>query len=80
MGYHIRKIEKGKLGEFSKIKEEYEELLDGFEQGNKLLQLIEMSDLLGAIDAYATQFNLSLKDLVKMKNSTKSAFEDGDRQ
>ena len=28
MGYHLRNIEKGELGEFSKIREEFEELLD----------------------------------------------------
>ena len=35
MGYHLRKIEKGTLGEFSKIKEEFEELEDANKQSNK---------------------------------------------
>lgn len=80
MGYHNRKIERGVLGEFSKIREEYEELADGHEQNNPVLQICEMCDLIGAIEAYAKKFNLSLDDLVKMKDSTKSAFEEGARR
>ena len=32
MGYHKIKINKGKLGEYSKIKEEFEELTDAYIQ------------------------------------------------
>ena len=79
MGYHIRKIEKGTLGEFSKIQEEFEELLDGHEQQNKLLELCEMADLLGSIEAYIKRYNLTLPDLIAMMERTKQAFSDGDR-
>ena len=34
-GYHRREISKGELGEFSKIIEEYTELLDAHEQSNR---------------------------------------------
>jgi hypothetical protein len=79
MGYHRRKIHKGNLGEFSKVREEYEELLDGAEQGNVVLQMVEMADLLGAIELYAAQWNVTLADLIRMKDATRSAFEDGTR-
>jgi hypothetical protein len=80
MGYHLKEIKKGTLGEFSKIKEEFEELMDANEQKNSVLEICELSDLLGAIEAYAKKWNLSLGDLNKMKESTKKAFEDGSRK
>lgn len=80
MGYHKTKITKGILGEFSKINEEFEELTDANNQDNKVLIICELCDLIGAIEAYSTQnFNLSLDDLIKMKDATKSAFQDGKR-
>jgi phosphoribosyl-ATP pyrophosphohydrolase len=80
MGYHNREIKKGVLGEFSKIEEEFQELLDGHEQDNKLLELCEFADLLGAIEAYVVKYNLTLKDLDAMKELTKRAFQDGSRK
>lgn len=47
MAYHKREIQKEVLGEFSKIKEEFEELNDVQEQGNKILQICELTDLVG---------------------------------
>lgn len=79
MGYHKIKIPKGKLGEFSKIEEEYLELFDAVEQDNKILEICEMCDLVGAIEAYANKFNLTLEDIIKMKDANKRAFEDGTR-
>jgi hypothetical protein len=79
MGYHKKEITKGELGEFSKIQEEFEELKDAFEQKNKVLELCELCDLLGAIEAYAAKNNLTLGDLNKMKQATKEAFQEGKR-
>ena len=80
MGYHKRKIKKGKLGEFSKIVEEMEELTDAHEQGVKVLMICELCDLIGSIEEFSLkQFNLPLEDLIQMKNLTKSAFSDGKR-
>jgi phosphoribosyl-ATP pyrophosphohydrolase len=79
MGYHKKLIEKGQLGEASKIKEEFEEFWDGIEQGSDMLCLCECADLIGAIEAYIANFNLTLPDLIKMMNLTKSAFKDGSR-
>ena len=79
MGYHTIKIEKGKLGEFSKIQEEFSELQDAVKQQNPLLELCECADLVGAIEAFICKYNISLDDLIKMMNCTKSAFEEGER-
>ena len=79
MGYHKKIIEKGILGEYSKVKEEFDELTDAWEQENKILIICELCDLLGAIEEYGKSFNLTLKDLNKMKESTKSAFQSGQR-
>jgi phosphoribosyl-ATP pyrophosphohydrolase len=80
MGYHLKKIEKGVLGEFSKIKEEFQELEDAVEQDVKGLIICELSDLVGAIEEYCQKFNLTLDDIVRFSNLTKSAFKDGDRK
>jgi hypothetical protein len=81
MGYHLKPIDKGTLGELSKIREEFEELQDGIAQNNKVLQICELCDLIGAIEAFSeAKFNLNLGDLTKMMNLTKSAFRDGSRK
>lgn len=80
MAYHKREITKGILGEFSKIKEEFEELEDAFQQGDKILQMCELSDLIGSIESYCeTEFNISLDDLITFSNKTKEAFKENKR-
>jgi NTP pyrophosphatase (non-canonical NTP hydrolase) len=79
MGYHLKPIPKGVLGEASKIVEECAELQDAVKQGNKVLQICELCDIVGAVEAYASSFNLTLADIIKMKDATKSAFESGER-
>jgi phosphoribosyl-ATP pyrophosphohydrolase len=78
-GYHTVPIQKGTLGEISKILEEFSEFCDACNQGSRIMQLIELSDLLGAIEAYLASMNLHLGDLDVMKNITKRAFENGAR-
>lgn len=80
MGYHNKVITKGELGEFSKIREEFEELSDAHEQGAKILELCELADLYGAMELYLeNQFHLSMEDIKKMKELTSSAFKQGER-
>lgn len=79
MSYHTRKIEKGVLGQFSKIKEEFEEAQDAFEQGDEILILCELSDMLGAIEEYVKIWNLDIESLKKFSDKTKSAFKEGKR-
>lgn len=81
MGYHKREIERGEYYEFSKIKEEFEELEDAYEQDDKVLQLCEMSDMMGAVEGYLERhFRMELNDLIKFKEKTKSAFVSGKRK
>lgn len=80
MGYHVVKINKGILGEFSKIQEEFEELQDAYLQEDKVLQICELTDLIGAIELFSKEnFNLSLDDLIKFSDKTKSAFNENKR-
>lgn len=80
MGYHKKEIKKGQLGEFSKIQEEMDELTDAVEQNIAPLIICELCDMIGAIELYAQKWNLTLDDLVKMKDLTKSAFVEGKRK
>lgn len=82
MGYHKRKIPRGKYGEFSKIKEEMFEAIDAHEQGVEIMLLTELSDLYGAIKGYLEKYhpNLSMEDLVDMNERTTAAFKDGTRR
>lgn len=80
MGYHKREIIKGELGHFSKIEEEFQELIDAYEQGNPILELCELADLIRAIEAYTlNHYDIELCDLIKMMNCTKEAFQEGSR-
>jgi hypothetical protein len=80
-GYHSRQINRGVYGRPSKIKEEYEEFEDSIDQGNKIMALIELSDMIGAIEGYLeTNYKgLTLNDLIVMSQATRRAFETGDR-
>jgi len=81
MGYHKINIEKGVLGEMSKITEEIDELEDAVAQDANVLIICELCDLIGAIEAYTEKrFNLTLEDLIRMKNMTKESFNEGKRK
>ena len=79
MGYHKRKIEKGVLGESSKIREELEELQDAEQQGVKILIYCELADLYGALRECAARHGMSMRHLEQMADLTESAFKDGER-
>lgn len=79
MTYHQNDIKKGVIGEVTKITEEYEEFIDSVNQNCIIMQLIELSDLLGAIEAYTEKYNITLHDLIKMKEITKRVFLSGRR-
>lgn len=78
-GYHLVEIPKGTLGTPSKIDEEYLEFKDAHAQDNVVMELVELSDLLGAIDAYVANYNLTIDDLVVMMRTTQRAFKNGGR-
>lgn len=76
-GYHSRFIPKGEYGEFSKIEEEYNELVDIWNNTNNVvLTACELSDLYGAMEAFAEKtLNISMDEIVKMSNLTKDAYD-----
>lgn len=81
IGYHMTEIEKGVLGEASKVLEETNEFVDAAAQGVSIMALVELSDLVGAIEAYLAKHHpsMSLDDLRAMSFVTKRAFENGRR-
>lgn len=80
MGYHTREFKKGVFGEFSKVQEEWEELLDARLQDGKILELCEIADLYGALEGYLEKaYNISMADVAKMSRMTQTAFLEGKR-
>lgn len=80
-GYHLKVIPKGDLGELSKIQEELDEAVDAEEQGVSVMVLVELSDLVGAVEAYLAKHHpgTTLEDLQKMAAVTRRAFQSGRR-
>lgn len=58
-GYHLKEIPRGTLGEFSKIQEEFNEFIDAHEQKCKLMELLELSDLVGCVKLFYAAQDLS---------------------
>ena len=81
-GYHLAKIQKGVLGKSSKIQEELDELKDAEKQQSKILALVELSDMIGAINVYLEDNHpgTSIYDLINMADITRRAFENGHRK
>jgi phosphoribosyl-ATP pyrophosphohydrolase len=80
-GYHVRSIEPGVLGEPSKIQEELDELADAEAQGSKIMMLVEMADLYGALQLYLEQnfTDVTMEDLAGFSAITRRAFTNGRR-
>jgi len=80
-GYHNAIIPKSLAGCFSKILEEVEELKDAIIEKNKIMELVELSDLYGAIELYIEQkHGMTMNDLKIMSDTTKRAFKNGQRE
>jgi len=81
-GYHLAEIARGAFGHPSKIVEETAEFADAVEQGVKVMELVELSDLVGAIRGYLARKypGITLDDLIAMADVTERAFLDGTRQ
>ena len=79
-GYHISQIKKGEIGEASKIAEEFFEFMDALEQKAKVMELIELADMLGAIEEYVKKYGMTLEDLKVFSDITKRAFLSGERK
>lgn len=82
MAYHISTINKGEIGKSSKILEEVQELIDAENQSCKIMVLVELSDLYGAIELYLKENydNITMQDLSVMSQITQRAFKSGYRK
>lgn len=71
-GYHTYAIPRGTYGDFSKIMEECLEVEDAIQQGNQIMALVELSDLLGAMTGYLEKHHpsISILDLITMRDAT----------
>lgn len=78
-GYHLRPIMRGVLGELSKVREELEEAEDAARQGVVLMELIELSDIYGALKARVEKLGHTIDDLARMSDVTERAFKNGRR-
>jgi len=65
--FHIKKIKRGKYGELSKILEEVEEAIDAEFQKDRVMLLIELSDIVGAVEGVLKKqkFNITVEELIK---------------
>lgn len=71
--WHTKEIKKGVYGELSKVEEELEEAKDALEQNNTLMYLIELSDIVGAVEGIIEKHGLSLKELITFSNKVKES-------
>lgn len=79
-GYHLVSIPRGAYGKVSKIREELEELEDAMDQECRIMMLLELSDIYGALEAVVYGLGMDMGDVAKMAAITKRAFEAGERK
>lgn len=80
MSYHLAQIKKGVLGKPSKIQEELDELIDAENQDNKIMAMVELSDIYGALRLVAKEYGVTMDDLEVMADATERAFKSGHRK
>lgn len=68
-GYHLQPIKKGKLGFVSKIQEELDEINDSIKQDVRIMVMVELSDLIGAVKLVAEKQGFNFKDILYSKLS-----------
>lgn len=80
-GYHLVTIPKGVLGETSKIAEELAELEDAQAQMDRIMMLVELADLYGAVELFLEKHfpAMSMEDLQRFSATTRRAFVNGRR-
>jgi len=80
-GYSVRRIPKGEFGELSKIREEVEELDDAMRQEARIMALVELADLYGAMEGFLERHmpGATMKDVQTMSAITRRVFENGYR-
>ena len=77
MKFHKAIIQKGIYGQLSKIKEELDEAYDAESQNQDLMLLIELSDIIGAVEGVSKKYGFTIEQLIKFaKLRSKVAIEE----
>lgn len=63
--FHAVPIQRGVYGELSKIQEELNEAFDAEARGQELMMLIELADIIGAVEGVSKKYGFSIEQLVK---------------
>lgn len=71
--WHKKEIKKGIYGELSKVEEELAEAKDALEQNNTLMYLIELSDIVGAVEGIIEKHGLSLEEIITFSDKVKES-------
>ena len=79
MGYHRLEIPKHSVESPFKILEEFTEYIDSISSGNKIMAIQELSDLYGCLENEISKYNMNMKDLKTMSDTTKKVFSEGSR-
>ncbi len=79
-GYHVTQIKKSGILSPYKLVEETIEFVDALASGNKIMALVELSDLYGMVKLMANQLDATIEDIAIMSNTTTNAFSDNTRQ
>ena len=76
IGYHKAAITRGVFGDDTKIYEEIDEFADALDQSVSVMALVELSDVIGAIEGWLEKNHpsITINDLVAMSAVTKRAF------
>lgn len=79
--YHTSIIRKAEVGTIDKVIEEALEYVDAQLQNNPVMGLVELSDIIGAVQLLleANHPEITLDDLIVMSKATRRAFESGHR-
>ncbi|QXM18482.1 hypothetical protein Phab24_id036 [Acinetobacter phage Phab24] len=80
MSYHKIKIHKHNVESIFKLQEEFFEYLDAVANNNPIMAVQELSDLYGCLENEITKYGMSMEDLRKMSDLTKSVFTSGFRK
>lgn len=62
--FHKNEISKGIYGELSKIQEELDEAYDALAQNQELMLLIELADIIGAVEGVSKKYGFSIEQLL----------------
>lgn len=79
MSYHKIKIHKHDFGSPYKLQEEATEYIDAVATNNKIMALVELSDLFGCLEHEVSKYGMTVEELKVMSDATKSAFTSGAR-